>query len=48
MLIVKKYIVITPEKFINKFYYYVLLFIESYFSNFEPLACFSVMIPDAV
>jgi len=35
-------------KFIHKFYYYVLIFIELYFSNFRPLTCFSVMIPDAV
>ena len=25
-----------------------VLFIELYFSNFRPLTCFSVMIPDAV
>jgi len=36
------------EKFIYKFYYYVLILIELYFSNFRPLTCFSVMIPDAV
>jgi len=35
-------------KFIHKFYYYVLIFIELYFSNFRPLSCFSVMIPDTV
>jgi len=35
-------------KFIHKFYYYVLIFIELYFSNFRPFTCFSVMIPDAV
>ena len=35
-------------KFICEFYYYVLIFIELYFSNFRPLTCFSVMIPDAV
>ena len=40
--------IVTPEKFIHKFYYYVLIFIELYFSNFRPLTCFSVMIPDAV
>jgi len=28
--------------------YYVLIFIELYFSNFRPLTCFSVMIPEAV
>ena len=39
---------ITPEKFTHKIYYYVLIFIELYFSNFRPLTCFSVMIPDAV
>ena len=38
----------TPEKFTHKFYYYVLIFIELYFSNFIPLTCSSVMIPDAV
>jgi len=48
MLIVKKYTVITPEKFVHKFYYYVLIFIEFYFSNFRPITCFSVMLPDAV
>ena len=35
-------------EFIYKFYYYVLIFIELYFSNFRPLTYFSVMIPDAV
>ena len=40
--------VITPEKFIHKFYYYLLIIIELYFNNFKPLTCFSVMIPDAV
>ena len=40
--------VITPEKFTNKFYYYLLIFIELYFSNFRPLTCFSVTIPEAV
>ena len=35
-------------KFTHKFYYYVLIFIELYFSNFRPLTCFSVMISDAV
>ena len=34
--------------FINKFYYYVLIFIELYFSNFRPLTCFTVMKPVAV
>ena len=48
MLIVKKYTVITPEEFIYNYYYYVLIFIEYYFSNFRPLTCFSVTIPDAV
>jgi len=33
---------------IHKFYYYVLIFMELYCSNFRPLTCFSVMIPDAV
>ena len=28
--------------------YYLLIFIELYFSNFRPLTCFSVMIPEAV
>jgi len=28
--------------------YYLLIFIELYFSNFIPLICFSVMIPEAV
>jgi len=35
-------------KFTHKFYYYLLTFIEMYFSNFRPLTCFSVMIPEAV
>ena len=35
-------------KFMCEFYYYLLTFIELYFSNFRPLACFSVMIPEAV
>ena len=38
----------TPEKFIHKFYYHVPIFIEWYFSNFRPVTCFSVTIPDAV
>ena len=42
------YTVITPKKFIHKFYYYLLIFIELYFSNFRPLTCISVTIPDAV
>ena len=36
------------EKFTHKFYCHVLIFKELYFSNFIPLTCFSVMIPDAV
>jgi len=40
--------VITPEKFTHKCYYYLLIFIDLYFSNFRPLTCFSVMIPEAV
>ena len=44
----KKYTVITFEEFIHKFYYYVLISIELYFSNFRPLTCFSVMMPDVV
>ena len=32
----------------SKFYYHVFIFIELYFSNFKPLTCFSVMIPDTV
>jgi hypothetical protein len=37
-----------------KFYYHVLILIElyfnnfNYFSNFRPLTCFSVMIPETV
>ena len=34
--------------FIHKYYYYLLMFIEFYFSNFSPFTCFSVMIPEAV
>jgi hypothetical protein len=48
MLIVKKYAVIIPQEFIYIFYYYVLIFIELYFSNFIPPICFNMMIPDAV
>ena len=33
---------------INNFHYYLLIFIELYFSNFRPFTCFSVMIPEAV
>jgi len=29
-------------------YIYKYIFIELYFSNFRPLTCFSVLIPDAV
>jgi len=36
------------EKFTHKFYYYVFILTELYFSNFRPLTCFSVMIPEAV
>ena len=38
----------------HKFYYYVFILIElhfsnfSYFSNFKPLTCFSVMIPETL
>ena len=42
------YAVITPEEFIYNFYYSVLIFIKLFFSNFRPLTCFSVTIPDAV
>jgi len=35
-------------KFMCEFYYYLLIFIELYFGNFRPLACFSVMITEAV
>ena len=35
-------------KFMCEFYYYLVTFTELYFSNFRPLACFSVMIPEAV
>jgi len=35
-------------KFKHKFYDYLLIFIELFFSNFRPLTCFSVMIPEAV
>jgi len=38
----------TVAKFMCEFYYYLLIFIELYFSNFRPLTCFSVMIPEAV
>jgi len=34
--------------FTHKFYYYLLIFMELYFSNFRPLTCFSVMIPETV
>ena len=37
-----------PKKFTHTFYYYLLMFIDLYFSNFRPLTCFSEMIPDAV
>ena len=42
------------ERYTHKFYYYVLIIIElyfnnfNYFSNFRPLTCFSVMIPETV
>ena len=35
-------------KFMCEFYYYLLIIIELYFSNFRPLTCFGVMIPEAV
>jgi len=38
----------TVVKFTQKFYYNLLIFIELYFSNFRPLTCFSVMIPEAM
>ena len=31
-----------------KLYYHLVIFIELNFSNFRPLTCFSVMIPEAV
>ena len=31
-----------------KYEHIVVILIELYFSNFEPLTCFSVMIPEAV
>jgi len=40
--------VITSGKLTHKFYHYLLIFTELYFSNFRPLTCFSVMIPEAV
>ena len=36
------------EQIAVKFYYYLFMFKELYFSNFRPLTCFSVMIPEAV
>jgi len=36
------------EHMVVKFCYYLLIFIELYFSNFRPLTCFSVMIPEDV
>ena len=39
---------LSSHKFTHKFYYYVLIFIELYFSNFRLLTCFIVTIPDAV
>jgi len=42
------------ERIVVKFYYYAFILIElyfsnfSYFSNFRPLTCLSVMIPEAV
>jgi len=42
------------DSFLYKFYYHVLILIElyfsnfSYFSNFRPFTCFSVMIPEVV
>ena len=35
-------------KFMCEFYYYLLIFIELYFSNFRPLTFFTLMIPEAV
>ena len=35
-------------KFVCEFYYSLLICIGLYFSNFRPLTCFSVMLPDAV
>ena len=32
----------------EQFYYYFIIFIELYFSNFRPLTCFCVMKPEAV
>ena len=49
-----QYTIITPETFTHKFYYYVFILTELYFSNFisfsnfRPLTCFSVTIPEAV
>ena len=46
--------IVDKHNLTHKFYYYVLILIElyfsnfSYFSNFRPLTCFSVMIPETV
>ena len=42
------YCVLLTVKFTHKFYYCLLIFIELYFSNFRPITCFSVTIPEAV
>jgi len=43
-----QYTVIKSQECMYNFYYYVFIFTELYFSNFRPLACFNVTIPDAV
>jgi len=35
-------------KYNSIFYYYLLIFIELYFSNFTPFTCFCVMKPETV
>ena len=42
-----KIIKITQLRLYN-YEHYVFIIIESYFSNFRPLTCFNVMIPEAV
>jgi len=39
---------ITKITKIQFYKYYVFVLIELYFSNFRPLTCFSVMIPEVV
>jgi len=48
IITLKQVIGLKLVKYKSTIYYNLLIFIELYFSNFRPLTCFSVMIPEVV